>query len=276
MKLSGKIALVTGGARGLGRAAALAMAREGASIVVADLLADIAEESAEEIRETGVEALAIFADISNPDSVDEAFARTQERFGRLDTLINNAGVAPNRLVMDQSLMEWEEVLRTNLTGTFLCSKAAVPMMEHLGGGTIVNIASISGQRGATGRGAYGVSKAGIIQLTKIMAVEFAEKKIRVNAVAPGPVQTAITNHSPGTVKGYISRIPMGQYASPESVGSAALFLACDDSAHTTGHILNVDGGFEAAGLMFPAEEIAGISDVEGGSESATFHTVDDN
>ena len=276
MKLSGKIALVTGGARGLGRAAALAMAREGASIVVADLLADIAEESAEEIREMGVEALAIFADISNPDSVDEAFARTQERFGRLDTLINNAGVAPNRLIMDQSLMEWEEVLRTNLTGTFLCSKAAVPMMEHLGGGTIVNIASISGQRGATGRGAYGVSKAGIIQLTKIMAVEFAEKKIRVNAVAPGPVQTAITNHSPGTVKGYISRIPMGQYASPESVGSAALFLACDDSAHTTGHILNVDGGFEAAGLMFPAEEIAGISDVEGGSESATFHTVDDN
>jgi NAD(P)-dependent dehydrogenase (short-subunit alcohol dehydrogenase family) len=276
MKLSGKVALVTGGARGLGRASALAMAREGASIVVADLLADIVEESAEEIRGTGVDALAIFADISNPDSVDEAFAKTQEHFGRLDILINNAGVAPNRLVMDQALLEWEQVLRTNLTGTFLCSKAAVPMMERVGGGAIVNIASISGQRGATGRGAYGVSKAGIIQLTKIMAVEFAEKKIRVNAVAPGPVETAITNHSPGTVAGYMNRIPMRQYASPEAVGSATLFLACNDSAFTTGHILNVDGGFEAAGLMFPAEEISGASDMEDDFEGVTLQSDDDN
>ena len=276
MKLSGKVALVTGGARGLGRASALAMAREGASIVVVDLLADIAEESAEEIRGTGVDALAIFADISNPDSIDEAFVKTQEHFGRLDILINNAGVAPNRLVMDQALLEWEQVLRTNLTGTFLCSKAAVPMMERVGGGAIVNIASISGQRGATGRGAYGVSKAGIIQLTKIMAVEFADKKIRVNAVAPGPVKTAITNHSPGTVAGYMSRIPMRQYASPEAVGSATLFLACDDSTFTTGHILNVDGGFEAAGLMFPAEEISGASDMGDDFEGVTIQGVDNN
>ena len=111
------------------------------------------------------------------------------------------------------------------------------MMEQVGGGAIVNIASISGQRGATGRGAYGVSKAGIIQLTKIMAVEFAEKKIRVNAVAPGPVETAITNHSPGTVEGYLSRIPMRRNTHRQRrSGSATLFLACDDSAFTTGHI----------------------------------------
>ncbi len=276
MKLSGKTALVTGGARGLGRASALAMAREGASIVVCDLLADIVEESAEEIRGTGAEALAMFADISNPESVTEAFAKTQERFGRLDVLINNAGIAPNRLVMDQSLMEWEQVLRTNLTGTFLCSKAAVPMMEQVGGGAIVNIASISGQRGATGRSAYGVSKAGIIQLTKIMAVEFAEKNIRVNAIAPGPVETAITNHSPGTVEGYMSRIPMRRYGSLEAIGSAALFLACEDAAYTTGHVLNVDGGFEAAGLMFPQEEIAGASDMEDAFEGISFQSVEDN
>ncbi|MDA0367612.1 MAG: SDR family NAD(P)-dependent oxidoreductase [Proteobacteria bacterium] len=276
MKLSGKTALVTGGARGLGRSAALAMAREGASIVVIDLLADIVEESAEEIRGTGAEALAMFADISNPELVTEAFAKTQERFGRLDILINNAGIAPNRLIMDQSLLEWEQVLRTNLTGTFLCSQAAVPMMEQVGGGAIVNIASTSGQRGATGRSAYGVSKAGIIQLTKIMAVEFAEKNIRVNAIAPGPVDTAITNHSPGTVEGYLSRIPMRRYGTLEAIGAAALFLACDDSSYTTGHVLNVDGGFEAAGLMFPQDEISGAADMEDAFEGISFQSVEDN
>ncbi len=276
MKLSGKTALVTGGARGLGRAAALALAREGASLVVVDLLADIVEESADEIRGTGADAMAMFADISNPESVAEAFAKTQEKFGRLDVLVNNAGVAPNRLIMDQSLEEWDQVLRTNLTGTFLCSKAAVPMMEQVGGGAIVNIASISGQRGSTGRSAYGVSKAGIIQLTKIMAVEFAEKNIRVNAVAPGPVETAITNHSPGTVEGYLGRIPMKRYGTPEAVGAAVRFLASEDASYTTGHVLNVDGGFEAAGLMFPAEEIAGSADMEDAFEGITFQSVEDN
>jgi len=276
MKLSGKTAQLTGGARGLGRAAALALAREGASLVVIDLLADIVEESADEIRGTGADAMALFADISNPESVAEAFAKTQEKFGRLDVLVNNAGVAPNRLIMDQSLEEWEQVLRTNLTGAFLCSKAAVPMMEQVGGGAIVNIASVSGQRGATGRSAYGVSKAGIIQLTKIMAIEFADRNIRVNAVAPGPVETAITNHSPGTVEGYMSRIPMRRYGTPEAVGAAVRFLACEDASYTTGHVLNVDGGLEAAGLMFPQEEIAGAADMEDAFEGITFQSVDEN
>lgn len=257
MKLSGKTALVTGGARGLGKAAALAMAREGATIVIVDVLADTAEEAATEIRDAGVDALAVVADIGDPDSISDAVTKTAAQFGSLDILVNNAGIAPNRLIMEQSLDEWERVLRVNLTGAFLCSKAAVPMMAQAGGGAIVNIASISGQRGATGRSAYGVSKAGLIQLTKIMAVEVADKNIRVNAVAPGPIETAITNHSPGTVESYLSRIPMRQYGTPEAVGSAVLFLACADSSFTTGHVLNVDGGFEAAGLMFPPEEIAG-------------------
>lgn len=276
MKLSGKTALVTGGARGLGRAAALALAREGASIVVIDLLADIVEEAADEIRGTGAKAFATFGDVSNPESIAEAFAKTREQFGRLDILVNNAGIAPNRLIMDQSLEEWDQVIRTNLTGAFLCSKAAVPMMDEVGGGAIVNIASTSGQRGATGRSAYGVSKAGIIQLTKLMAVEFADRNIRVNAIAPGPIETAITNHSPGTVEGYLSRIPMRRYGSPEAVGSAALFLACDDSAYTTGHVLNVDGGLEAAGLMFPQDEIAGSADMEDAFEGITFQSVENN
>jgi len=259
MKLSGKTAMVTGGAQGLGRAAAVAMAREGAALVVADLLGELAEQTAEELRANGAEALAVAADIGNPESVSKAFANTQKKFGRLDILVNNAGIAPNRLLMEQSLDEWEKVLRTNLTGTFLCTKAAVPMMEEVGGGAIVNIASISGQRGATGRSAYGVSKAGIIQLTKIMAVEFADKNIRVNAIAPGPIQTAITDHSTGTVENYLNRIPMRRYGTPEAIGAAAFFLASDDASYTTGHVLNVDGGFEAAGLMFPKEEVAETS-----------------
>lgn len=259
MKLLGKTAMVTGGAQGLGRAAAVAMAREGAALVVADLLGELAEQTAEELRANGAEALAVAADIGNPESVGKAFANTQKKFGRLDILVNNAGIAPNRLLMEQSLDEWEKVLRTNLTGTFLCTKAAVPMMEEVGGGAIVNIASISGQRGATGRSAYGVSKAGIIQLTKIMAVEFADKNIRVNAIAPGPIQTAITDHSTGTVENYLNRIPMRRYGTPEAIGAAAFFLASDDASYTTGHVLNVDGGFEAAGLMFPKEEVAETS-----------------
>jgi len=256
MKLSGKTALVTGGAQGLGRAAAVAIAREGAAIVVADVLGELAEQTAEELRADGADALAVLADIGNPESVSKAFANTKKKFGRLDILVNNAGIAPNRLLMEQSLDEWEKVLRVNLTGTFLCTKTAVPMMEEVGGGAIVNIASISGQRGATGRSAYGVSKAGIIQLTKIMAVEFADKNIRVNAIAPGPIQTAITDHSSGTVENYLNRIPMRRYGTPESIGAAVLFLASDEASYTTGHVLNVDGGFEAAGLIFPKEEIA--------------------
>ena len=256
MELEGKVAAVTGGARGLGRAVALRLAGEGAAIVVADRLGDLAEETVEEIRRGGVRAIALAGDVGEAEFAAAIAAAAKENLGRLDILINNAGIAPNRLVMDQSLEEWNGVIRTNLTGTFLCSKAAVPVMERGGGGCIVNIASISGQRGATGRSAYGVSKAGIIQLTKIMAIECADMNIRVNAIAPGPIRTDMTDHSPGTVDSYLSRIPMRQYGTLESVAAAALFLASDESSYTTGHILNVDGGFEAAGLMFPKGDIS--------------------
>jgi 3-oxoacyl-[acyl-carrier protein] reductase len=255
MRLEGKVAVVTGAARGLGRAIALRLGGEGAAIVVADLLADRAQASAEEMRQMGIDAIALAGDVGDPSFADAMIGEAKERFGRLDILINNAGIAPNRLFLEQTLEEWNGVIRTNLTGTFLCSKAAVPVMREGGSGCIVNMASISGQRGATGRGAYGVSKAGIIQLTKIMAVECADLHIRVNAIAPGPVRTDMTDHSSGTVASYLSRIPMNAYGSMDAVAAAALFLATDESSYTTGHVLNVDGGFEAAGLMFEKDEL---------------------
>lgn len=259
MMLDGKVAVVTGAARGIGRAIAQALAKEGARIVIADVLADLARETAGQINDGEAEAIAVVADVGQPGDVDALMAHTKAHFGRLDILVNNAGIAPNRLLLDQPLEEWDRVIRTNLTGTFLCAKAAVPAMEEGGGGVIVNIASISGQRGATGRSAYGVSKGGIIQLTKIMAVEWAERNIRVNAIAPGPVRTDITDHSDATVNSYLSRIPMKTYGTTEAVAAAALFLASDQSSYTTGHVLNVDGGFEAAGLMFPQDQIKGTS-----------------
>ena len=259
MTLNGKVAVVTGASRGIGRAIAQGLANEGAHIVVADVLGDLAHESAEQMSTGAAEAIAVVTDVGQPSAVDALMAQTEAHFGRLDILVNNAGIAPNRLLLDQPLEEWERVIRTNLTGAFLCAKAAVPLMMEGGGGRIVNIASISGQRGATGRSAYGVSKAGIIQLTKIMAVEWAERNIRVNAIAPGPVRTDITDHSGATVESYLSRIPMKKYGSMEAVAAAALFLASDQSSYTTGHVLNVDGGFEAAGLMFPQDQIKGAS-----------------
>ncbi len=255
MSLNDRVAVVTGGARGLGRAIAFRLAGEGAAIVVADVLGDLALETVKEIRQGGASAIALAGDVGDAEFAQAIASEAKGRLGRLDILVNNAGIAPNRLVLEQSLEEWNRVIRTNLTGTFLCSKAAVPAMEEGGGGCIVNVASISGQRGATGRGAYGVSKAGIIQLTKIMAVEFADMNIRVNAIAPGPIRTDITDHSSATVDNYLSRIPMRRYGSADSVAAAALFLASDESSYTTGHVLNVDGGFEAAGLMFPKDDI---------------------
>jgi 3-oxoacyl-[acyl-carrier protein] reductase len=179
------------------------------------------------------------------------------RWGRIDVLVNNAGVGLNRSCLDTTLAEWEHVLAVNLTGTFLCSQAAARLMVRQGGGRIVNVASISGQRGGQGRAAYGAAKAGVIQLTRVMAVELAPRNVYVNAVAPGPVDTdqSRQNHTPATRRAYHDRIPLKRYGEHREVAAAALFLASDEASFITGHTLNVDGGFGAAGLMFdPAEE----------------------
>ena len=175
-----------------------------------------------------------------------------EQCSQLDILVNNAGVGLNKPFLETTLDEWNHLVGVVLTGTFICSQIAAREMVRQGNGTIINIASISGQRGAQGRAAYGAAKAGVIQLTRVMAVELAERGVRVNAISPGPVVTDQSNgtHTLATRKSYVDRIPMHRYGERHEIAAAALFLASDESTFIHGHVLNVDGGFHAAGLMF--------------------------
>lgn len=251
LKLEGKVAIVTGSARGIGCAIAEAFAREGALVVITDRDYEEAEKTAARI---GSGAIAIGADVSKPDEIEALFEQVVERLGKVDILVNNAGIGAARLVIDIALDEWERIIRINLTGAFLCSQQAARRMIAQGtGGKIVNIVSLSGQKGGVGRSAYGASKAGLEVLNKIMAVEFAEHGITVNAIAPGPImtETGKAMHTPETVAAYHRLIPQRRYGEPAEIASAAVFLASEDASYITGHTLNVDGGFLAAGLMFP-------------------------
>jgi 3-oxoacyl-[acyl-carrier protein] reductase len=257
MRLANKVAVITGSGRGIGREMARLFAAEGARVAVADVNPETARATAGEIAADGGEACPAGADVTDPAQVESLVRLVLGRWGRLDVLVNNAGVGLNRSCLDTTLAEWEQVLAVNLTGTFLCSQAAARLMVRQGGGRIVNVASISGQRGGQGRAAYGAAKAGVIQLTRVMAVELAPRNVYVNAVAPGPVDTdqSRQNHTPATRRAYHDRIPLKRYGEHREVAAAALFLASDEASFITGHTLNVDGGFGAAGLMFdPAEE----------------------
>ena len=251
MKLKDKVAVITGSARGIGRAIAEAMAREGARVVITDR---DGEEATKTAHGLGDAAIAIRADVSKPEEIEALFAQAVKAFGRVDILVNNAGIGAARLVLDIGLEEWERIIRINLTGAFLCSQQAARRMISQGtGGKIINIVSLSGQKGGVGRSAYGASKAGLEVLNKIMAVEFAEHRINVNAIAPGPImtETGKAMHTQETVDAYHRLIPQRRYGEPAEIASAAVFLASSDASYITGHTLNVDGGFLAAGLMFP-------------------------
>jgi NAD(P)-dependent dehydrogenase (short-subunit alcohol dehydrogenase family) len=252
MKLDDKVAMITGSARGIGREIALRFAREGARVVVADLDESNARVVAAEIGATGREAFAVKLDVGSSTQVEGAFAATLQRFGRIDILVNNAGIGSCAPVLDLTLAEWERNLRVNLTGTFLCAQAAARVMVKQGRGRIINIASISGQRGGVGRAAYGAAKAGVIQLTRVMAVELASRGVGVNAISPGPVDTDQSRgtHTPGTRRAYLDRIPQKRYGEAAEIAAAAVFLASEDASFVAGHVLNVDGGFDAAGLIF--------------------------
>lgn len=255
MKLHDKVALITGAGRGIGRDIAHRFAREGARVVVADLDEPSAKAVAAEITAEGGEAVSIALDVSDPALVDAAVAATVKQFGRLDILVNNAGVGSNLPVLEMPLAEWERNLRINLTGTFLCAQAAARTMVGQGSGRIINIASISGQRGGVGRAAYGAAKAGVIQLTRVMAVELASRGVGVNAISPGPVDTVQSRgtHTPATRRAYLERIPQKRYGEGSEIAAAAVFLASSDASFVAGHVLNVDGGFDAAGLIFADE-----------------------
>jgi NAD(P)-dependent dehydrogenase (short-subunit alcohol dehydrogenase family) len=250
-RLLGKVVIVTGSGRGIGREIALSFAREGANLVVADINPEMARAVAGEIISGGGHALPVAVDVSDSAQVSSLVDRALEISSQIDVLVNNAGIGHVKDFLSITLGEWNQVLKVNLTGVFLCGQAVARIMASQGGGRIVNVASISGERGGTGRAAYGAAKAGVILMTKVMAVELAAAGIAVNAVSPGPTETDQVRefHDDATRKAYYATLPMKRYAQPAEIAQAALFLATEEASYVTGHILNVDGGFGAAGLM---------------------------
>jgi NAD(P)-dependent dehydrogenase (short-subunit alcohol dehydrogenase family) len=251
MRLEEKFAVVTGGARGIGLAIAKALAREGAGVAVADINLEGARTVAASLGGRS-RSLALEVDVADPKSVAAMIAATLQAFGKLDILINNAGVGGNTPFLETTLDEWNRIIGINLTGAFMVAQAAAREMVKAGGGKIVNIASLSGQRGGDGRAAYGSAKAGLELLTKVMAVELAPYNINVNNIAPGAIETEMAKfaHDAATRAAYNYLIPMTRYGTPEEIADAAVFLCSDQSRYVHGHTLNVDGGFLAAGLMF--------------------------
>ena len=247
-----KVALVTGAARGIGLAVAKRFLADGFSVALLDIEGALLATSVSALARPDT-TLALTCDVSDPSAVASAVADVERRFGRLDALVNNAGVAVFAPLMETLDADWDRVLAVNLTGPFLCTKAAVPLMRRHGGGAIVNITSISGLRASTLRSAYGTSKAGLAHLTKQLAVELAELGIRVNGVAPGPVDTAMAKvvHSAEIRADYHDAIPLNRYGLEEELAEAVFFLCSDRASYVTGQILAVDGGFDAAGIGLP-------------------------
>ena len=250
--LSKKVALVTGAARGIGLAIAKRFLAEGWRVALLDIKGALVATSVAALARAD-DTLALTCDVTDATAVGAAVAQIEQRFGRLDALINNAGVAVFAPIMETSDADWGRVLGVNLTGPFLCTKAAVPVMRHQGGGAIVNITSISGLRASTLRSAYGTSKAGLAHLTKQLAVELAELGIRVNGVAPGPVETAMAKavHSREIRADYHDAIPLNRYGLEEELAEAVFFLCSERASYITGQVLAVDGGFDAAGIGLP-------------------------
>jgi 3-oxoacyl-[acyl-carrier protein] reductase len=242
--LTDKIAIVTGGSRGIGRAVALELARRGATVVVNyQKNADAANEVVNEITAGGGKASAVQADVSLEEDANRLIKTAIDTYGKLDILINNAGVTRDNVIMMMGADDFDTVIQTNLRSTWLCSKAAVRSMMRKRYGRIVNMTSVSGIMGNAGQTNYSASKAGIIGFTKALAREVAPRGITVNAVAPGFVLTDLTSNLPEDILKRINEnIPLGRWATVEDVAAATCFLASDEAAYITGHIMNVDGG----------------------------------
>lgn len=238
-----RVAVVTGGAKGIGRAIAGTLACGGAKVVISGRDAHALESACGEIRAKGGEALAVTGDVSRAADADQLCAATLEAFGKADILVNNAGVTRDNLVMRMSEEDWDQVLDTNLKGTFLCIKAFTRPMMKQRYGRIVNISSVVGLLGNPGQANYVASKAGVIGLTKAVAKELASRHITVNAVAPGFIETAMTSGLSEKVReGLQAQIPLGRLGSPEDVAHAVAFLCSEEAGYVTGQVLSVDGG----------------------------------
>ena len=221
MRLNGKVALVTGAGGGLGTAISKRFAVEGASLICADRDGARAEATASAIAKAGGSVRAFRADVADPVECEAQVAEAVRQFGRIDIVVNNAGIALHKLALDTSLDDWDRVLRINLTGSFLTAKAAARQMVKQGGGRIIQIGSISGQRGNMGGIAYGASKAAVMHVCKVLAVELSGQGVMVNAIAPGPIETGISRHGPTRKRGYLERIPTQCYGTVDAVANAA-------------------------------------------------------
>ncbi len=241
--MKGQTALVTGAGRGIGKSIAEALARRGANIAVADVNLDIAKEAAAELEKLGVRTCALKVDVSNAADVAAMFEEAVKVFGRIEIVVNNAGITRDGLLMRMKEEDWDAVLNINLKGAFLCSQQAIKVMAKQRYGRIVNIASVVACMGNPGQANYSASKAGLIGLTKTTAREYASRSITVNAVAPGFIKTAMTDALPDNVKEEMMKsIPLSVFGTAEDVANAVVFLAAPETGYITGQVIHVNGG----------------------------------
>ncbi len=249
MRLAGKVALISGGARGLGASEARLFAREGARVVLGDVLEAEGRAVEAEIRSAGGDALFVGLDVTDEGDWARAVARTVERYGKLDVLVNNAGVGAQGRIEDTTVKDWDHVMDVNAKGVFLGTRAAIPAMRRAGGGSIVNISSQLGLVGTDNSSPqYQASKGAVRLLTKATAIQYAGERIRANSVHPGPIVTAMTERrraDPVHYQKMLSRIPLGRFGEPDEVAYGVLYLASDESAFVTGSELVIDGGWTA-------------------------------
>jgi 3-oxoacyl-[acyl-carrier protein] reductase len=245
--LKDKVALVTGASQGIGRATALALAEAGAKVAVAARNAEKLNAVAAEISAAGGQALAVPMDVADPEQIKAGFKQVLEKFGKLDILVNNAAVTRDGLALRMKLEDWDAVIRTNLTGAHLCTQQALGPMMKQRWGRIINVTSVVAQTGNAGQANYVAAKAGLIGLTKAIAVEIASRNITVNAVAPGFISTPMTDPLPDKVKQEMqAKIPLGRMGTDRDVAAAIVFLASEEAGYITGHVLDVNGGMYMA------------------------------
>jgi meso-butanediol dehydrogenase / (S,S)-butanediol dehydrogenase / diacetyl reductase len=243
-----KVAVITGGARGIGLAIGQHFLAKGYNVALLDIDKKTLAKTKTELNSAAV--LTLPCDVSKPEQVKEAISKVAATFGRIDALVNNAGVAIFKPILEVSWKDWRSVMDTNLDGAFLCTQACAKVMLKTGGGAVVNIASISGMRASTLRVAYGTSKGALIHLTKQQAAELGDVGIRVNCVAPGPVLTEMAKlvHSTSIIKDYFDAIPLNRYGTQEEIADAVVYLCSEQASYVNGQVLAVDGGFDATGV----------------------------